>query len=172
MKAYLLLLVSLPFLMAADVYKHTADDGTVEYSDKPQQQQDSLELVPLPTIQSTPQVVPQQNQSIAIPTSPVSSMGIYLQSPQDDQAVRSNNGELIILVAVSDEISAHRLNIQLELDQLRLPEQYLQTRIRLQGIERGTHTLRAMLVTENGKIIARSERIRFHLLRHSVLFPQ
>jgi len=170
MKSRIILFVLLPLLFAADVYKSTAEDGTVEYSDQSQERVDSLQLAPLTTIKSPPSSKPQQPLTATPPVAPLLSQSIVLQSPHNDEGVRSNNGELIIIVSVTPGGLGRQQHIELLLDGQRLSQHYRQTEIHLQGIDRGSHTLQALLVNKTGMLVSRTGAIRFHLLRHSVLF--
>lgn len=171
MKHRLLLLILLPLFLAVDVYKTEAVDGTVDYSDQPQDQTERLDLPPIPSIKP-PSSTPLQKTRPAKPSvPPASSQIISIQSPRDDEGIRSNKGELKITLTPSPEMQPGRHHIELQLDNRHLKEHFKKTQIALQNIERGTHTLRALLVDEQGRILARSALIRFHLYRHSILFP-
>jgi len=170
MKPLIILFTLLPFLCAADIYKSTTEDGAVEYSDQPQEKLESLQLVPLTTIKSPPPSRSQQSTVETPPSAAVPAAAIVLQSPKDDEGVRSNNGELFIIVSVTPAGLDKQQHIELVLDGQRLSQHYQQTEIHLQEIERGSHTLQALLVKKDGAVVSSSGAIRFHLLRHSVLF--
>lgn len=172
MKHLLLLLILLPLFLAADVYKTEAVDGTVDYSDQPQEQTEKLDLPPIPSIKP-PSSTPLQKTWLAKPSVPaVSSHIIGIQTPRDDEGIRSNQGELMITLTLSPEMQPGRQHIELQLDNRQIKEHFQKTQILLQNIERGSHTLRALLVDEQGRILARSALIRFYLHRHSILFPK
>ncbi|MDH5182523.1 MAG: DUF4124 domain-containing protein [Gammaproteobacteria bacterium] len=172
MKQRLLLLTLLPFLFAADVYKTEAEDGTVEYSDQPQEQPEKLDLPPILGIEPPPSSATQKTLPGKPSVPAVSSQHISIQSPRDDEGVRSNQGELMIILHLAETLQPGRQHIELQLDNRHLKEHFQKTQIVLPDIERGTHTLRALLVDEQGQVLARSSPVRFHLLRHSILFSQ
>lgn len=171
MSKRLLLLVLLPFLLAADVYKTEAEDGTVEYSDRPQDLPDRLDLVPLSSVRPPSTARSQQSPSAKASTPTVSAQGIRIQSPGNDEAIRSNDGGLTVIVKLASGLLKANQHIELELDKRRLTKHFQETRIRLYNLDRGSHVLQALLVDNNGLVLARTAPTRFHLLRYSILNP-
>lgn len=97
------------------------------------------------------------------------SREVAMTMPANDQTVHSNTGEVDVAVRVAPRLTAGE-TIVITLDErevARGPQQQVQ----LTGIERGTHVLQARVLGRDGKTIARSEPVTFHMWQASKLFP-
>ncbi len=164
---YFLLLLSLTFcvgVMAQDkVYKRVNPDGSVEYSDQPIQ---GGEIMNVP--KGSTFTMPETPTSTTAPASPAEKPGINYESlditqPENDKAIRSNNGTLTALARVTPALAPdHRYRWKMDgevVQDVNSPE------LRLNNVNRGSHTLQAEIVDAGGKVIIASESITFHMMR-------
>lgn len=85
-------------------------------------------------------------------------------SPQDNMAIRSNNGTLEVYVkTIPEKESSQRL--QLFLDDQPLGSPQISPTIRTFNVDRGTHQIQVQLVDETGKTLAKTQIITVHLQR-------
>jgi len=88
-------------------------------------------------------------------------------SPQDDAAIRSNEGTLEVHVNISPEKkNTHKL--QLYLDGQALGQPQISSTIRALNVGRGTHQVQAHLLDEKGKVLAKTQIVTVHLQRVSI----
>ncbi|MGE5129552.1 MAG: hypothetical protein ACM3IK_07970 [Sphingomonadaceae bacterium] len=94
---------------------------------------------------------------------------IAIVQPANEETIHSNQGDLTVQVAVSG--GAPDGSVQLVLDGAVLPHSYRANVIELIGIDRGTHTLQAMLLDAKGERLAASQPVTFYMWHASRLFP-
>ena len=116
--------------------------------------------------------VPQQQpQEISTPIEVKKAMIKYqaeITSPQDDMAIRSNNGTLEVHVKTTPEKEGSQ-RLQFFLDGQALGEPQISPTIRALNIDRGTHQIQAKLLDEANNILATTQVVTIHLLRASVI---
>ena len=150
------------------VYKRVNPDGSVEYSDQPIQ---GAEVIKVP--KGSTFTMPEAPARTAAPaeTAPeeeasVSYESLEITRPMNDEAIRSNEGKLTALARVTPELAAnHRFRWKMDgeiVQDVNSPE------LRLNNVDRGSHTLEAEIVDVDGKVIISSETITFHLMRYSI----
>ena len=95
---------------------------------------------------------------------------LQIVSPEDDKTIRANDGNLTVNIQIRPALSQKRGDmIQLRMDDrpYGLPNAGLS--FNLANIDRGTHTLSAVVMNAKGEELAQSAVIKFHLQRNSVL---
>ena len=84
----------------------------------------------------------------------------------NDEAIRSNEGKITALARVTPELASnHRFRWNMDgvaVKDVNSPE------LRLNNLDRGTHTLQAEIIDADGKIVISSETITFHMMRHRI----
>lgn len=90
-----------------------------------------------------------------------------ITSPQDDSAIRSNDGTLDIHVTTTPE-KQNNQKLQLFLDGKRLGTPQISPTIRALKIDRGTHQVQVHLLDEEGKLLAKTQIVTVHLQRATV----
>ena len=167
----LLVLVGLALcvgVLAQDsVYKRVNPDGSVEYSDQPIQ---GAEVMKVPkgstfTMPDTPTSATKPADST--PEEPaVVYDSLEIIRPANDESVRSNEGKVRALARVVPELDPkHRFRWSMDgeiIPDVTSPE------LRLNNIDRGSHTLQAEIIDTDGKVIISSETITFHLMRYHI----
>lgn len=167
------LLAFSPFVAAQEVYKSIEPDGVPLFSDRNQgADSQKLKIEPLPTIKlRTPVARPAAgaNKLSANPENPVYTK-ITIENPVDDSVIWADERPLIVLVVTEPPfIEGTGLAIGLRLDGELTDVRSQRGNIALKNVDRGTHTLQAVILDSSGQVIAESKTITFHLKRHSIL---
>lgn len=161
-------------LAKTNVYKQINADGQVEYSDKPSEQ--STEMV-LPQIQVNSSAMPQASESKAPDTITVEQaknkqeqVHIRISSPIEQQMFISAIREVPVTILVEPKLSPTQ-KVKLLVDNQPFGEPQNTDSFVIKEIERGQHELKAMVLDEQGKILATSEPVIFHQQRQIVKKP-
>ena len=168
-RAFLVCMLFLALTTAgAKVYKSVLPDGSVVYSDTPPS--DGATPVELPAIQyyAPPPLPPpsEEGASAAKPTA-AGYETFEIASPSDDQAVRDNGGTVSIqLTLVPGLRSGHQIEIFMDGASL---GSGAATTASITNVDRGSHSVHAVVRDGDGKELARTGAITFHLLRASRL---
>lgn len=161
------LCVALPLPLAAEVYKRTLPDGSVEFTDKPPEKNARpMELPPLNTVPAPVRATPAATagQGAAV-TSPYQSLAI--SSPAPDATVRENNGAITVTLTLSPELARnHHYTVLLD---GKPGGSSTSGQVTLRNIERGTHTLQARVEDLTGRILITSPPQTVHLRRATEL---
>ncbi len=162
---YLLLLISLSFSSpAAKVYKKVNPDGSVEYSDVPQDEAaEPIKLKPIQSITLPP--LPKTSAAPAPAPKPFRYESIRIVSPKDDEGIRSNNGDFTARGELKPGLqSEQEHHIQWLLDGKVVSGADSLT-LNLKNLDRGTHQLQLRVVNFDGKVEIETPSISFHILR-------
>ncbi len=166
-------LLSLPwFAVTAAVYKHVLPDGSVVYSDRPAAE-DAAEIK-LPSVNLLPATpVPPPSEPPPVAEEKADHYGkIQITQPKPDEAIRENTGRVRVSVMLSAPLlidEGHRLTFALDGRLVGQPQ--TEGGYTLENVDRGTHTVEAMVVDAQGRTLARSDAVTFHLHRFSALLP-
>jgi len=87
-----------------------------------------------------------------------------ITSPENDQALRSNNGNIDIHVSI-EPAKKNKQTLQLYLDGKKLGSPQISPIIRAQNIDRGTHQVQVELLDKDGKELAKTQIVTVHLQR-------
>jgi hypothetical protein len=166
MRGLLLVCLLVPALASAAVYKIVNEDGSVTYSDRPQQGAEELKVAPVQTYQSQP--VPTGG---ATEEAEFSGYDVFeVVSPENDQTFRDEGGTIPIMLRL--EPGLHRDHvINIFMDGEDLGGNGRSTSLTLQNVDRGTHSVHAVIVDQDGKQLAATNTVAFHLHRTSKLSP-
>ncbi len=176
MKFYGLLLILLSGTGFAEVYRWIDENGNTVYSDQPVGNAEQI-VLPEPSTYS-PVVVPlaaseEMTEDVSseddeMPAAP--SYQLQIASPQDDEAIRVNNGNLTVNIQIRPPLSQKRGDmIQLRMDGQPYGEPRSSLSFNLANVDRGTHTLSAVVMNASGEQLAQSPSIKFHLQRNTIL---
>ena len=165
MRIILLILgiLAVPAVMG-DVYRSVDEDGNIVYSDKSSPDAEKVEIQEVQTID--PGAVPEfESSTNKQDPSAGDYQGITISSPANDQTISANDGNVNVSVSVQPALK--------EGDTIEL---YLNGGLagsskggfNLENLDRGSHTISAVLKDKDGKEILHSEPITFHVQRHSV----
>lgn len=149
------------------VYKRVNPDGSVEYSDQPIEGAEVMS-VPKGSTFTMPETSTPTTPSAASTGEEASVRydSLAITRPTNDEAIRSNEGKVTALVRVVPDLAAnHRYRWKMDgeiVQDVNSPE------LRLNNVDRGSHTLQAEIVDVDGKVIISSDSITFHLLRYRI----
>lgn len=163
-----MVLITLASAASADVYRSVDEDGNIIFSDTPSEGAEKIELRDAQTVESQPGT---ESFEYEPPKSdpPPRYKGVAITSPQDNEAVRANNGNITIGMSVNPSLKpGDKLVLTMDGKEIASGRS---TSVSLENVDRGTHTLSARVVGRDGKTLASSESVKFHLLRHSVQHP-
>ncbi len=94
---------------------------------------------------------------------------LSIEKPNNDEAIRANDGNLYIIVAITPMLQREH-SIRLLMDGAAASPDQKVPYFSLTGVDRGTHQLTAQVIDDaTGEILQSSESIEFHLLRASRL---
>ena len=164
------LLVTLSVCANADMYKWVDADGNITYSDRPQpgaskgeEEVTEIEVPPVNTVPAVDtSVLDQPEETNQDSQSGAESIAII--SPQNDEAIRENAGNVSISVAVEPVLGDEIVAIYLDGNEVSRGQA---TNVYLQNIDRGTHTVTAEVISAAGDIVTSASPVTFHLLRYS-----
>ncbi len=145
------------------VYVHTNASGGLGFSDSPRTadaREHSLGAVPGFSLPADEERESSEQQPAA------GEHFVSISSPSSDEAVRSNDGSLSVLVEHSMMASGeYRIALMLdgELVAVRSDGTF-----HIEQIDRGSHRLQARLHSRQGELLAQSEEFEFHLLRYVI----
>jgi hypothetical protein len=159
---FILVMIVLP--LNADVYRLQDENGRIIYSD---QYHPDAELVHVTKSTSyKPPIIKN------IPDEPVAeeSQGytISILSPQENEAIWGNDGELPVSVDLQPELNPEKGEMfVISLDGATVGEPQSSTNFTVPIIERGAHTISVSLINEVGVTLATSQAVHFQLHRAS-----
>ena len=152
---------------AAEIYKRTNPDGSVEFTDVPRSEEEKpVPLSPMSTFKTTP--VPQGRTSTArADTKKYSAISVV--SPAHEATIRDNTGTVKVNVSLSPALrSRHKLVLLVD------GEQKGESRtgsFTLNNLDRGSHSLVAQVVDKAGNALISSAPVTIYLFRQSVIRP-
>lgn len=156
-------------VQATQVYKDTERGGAARYADTPFPGSEVYEVPPLPTYtpSKTADFSPDSNQSEL----DRGYEALRITNIQNGEPIRANNGNVTVKLAVKPALKAttgHRIVVLVDGQPTR---QSKTSTVELVNLDRGRHTLEAMIVDDSGRDLIRSERVAFYVKRVSVLLP-
>ncbi len=164
----ILLLLALP--CGAEIYKWVDDDGNVHYGDHPAADQKNQIIKPMPiSTYSSGYRKPGTTTSKKTKKSEETRYTqLTIAQPQDDAAIRSNNGQLAVTLNMTPALdikAGHRIEFILDGSKVATNDG---SSITLTNLNRGTHTLSANIIDKKGKVLISAPSSTFHLLRSTV----
>lgn len=180
--AWLLLLI---FMLPAqaEIYRWVDDDGNVVFSDEPHANAEKIEVSPS-TVYTPQENIqgPDEGEDEILKLSPDDTPGVEeaepavpayqlrIIAPAHDESIWVNNGNVTVNMIVEPQLDAERGDrVLLQLDGAPVGEPQSATTFQLNNLSRGTHSLSAQVVDNNGSMLTSSGTVTFHLHRASVL---
>jgi len=147
-------------LAAETVYKTVDENGNIIFTDKPSEEAEEIIIKDLETIDNPNPAKYKPSSKPAEETNTYNS--IVISSPEDNAAIRSNNGNVTISVSLEPALrSSHKIEIMMDGQNVGSG-----TSVSLENVNRGTHSVTASVIDANGKNII-STSSNFSLLRAS-----
>lgn len=154
---------------ARKIYKWVLPDGSITYSDKPQQE-GAKELV-LPSLQTyTPPPAPAGTGAAGTADAgkqAVSYESIKVVAPQPDETIRDNNGAVSVRLELTPPLQAGH-SVEILLDGKAIGSGAA-TSASVTNIDRGSHSVSAVVKDASGKVLANAAGVTFHLKQASKL---
>jgi hypothetical protein len=163
------LAVALP--VSAKLYKCEDAEGAISYTDSPCDNGEELKLPPIPTY--TPRRLPASTSSERQQPQAFTYTRLAIIKPEQDELIIENTGKLEITIALEPalrHLDGHR--IVMSLDGTRLKTSGTTTRVRIDNLDPGSHTVQAIVIDKDGKTLKQSDNVTFYMKRQSVLQPQ
>jgi hypothetical protein len=167
---YLFCLLPLPALGQIGIYKWEMPDGSIGYSDQPQEEGASpVELSPLQTYEApvtpAPAAAAGEEEGEGEEEEPVFKgyEEVAVVEPANGATLRDNAGRVSVRLSVRPDMRPLHI-IELIVNG-RLLGSGRTTTVTLSGVERGTHSVAAVIKDEEGQELARSATVTFHLHR-------
>jgi hypothetical protein len=159
------LLVLVATAPQAQIYKWIMPDGSVKYSDQPQES--GAEPVELPPLQTyTPQPVPKQTVKQTPKPEAVTYDVFNITAPAEGGTIRDNAGNFSVEFEVRPGLATgHSIEVFMDGQSL---QRSRQGEVRLTNVSRGTHWIYGVIVDESDAEFARSKTVTVHLQRAAV----
>ena len=111
--------------------------------------------------------------ALALPAIGQPGAMLAIVSPVGEETVHDNTGRLAVTITVDDggALDQGRAALRVLLDGATFGSDQRGRSFTLQGIERGTLALQIQLVETDGRILAASAPVTFHMWQASALFP-
>ncbi len=159
-------------LNAVEVYR--SDEGGVpSFSDKPMPGAKKIIVRPTTVIQSRPvRSEPSPPTEAEVTNKSVYYDRIAIRSPGHEETLRINDGVVEVAVSLEPGLRTgrgHRLTLLL--DGTPVGEPSTATQFTLPSVDRGEHSLTAVVTDAKGEEIARSDASTFFMFRRSILHP-
>jgi hypothetical protein len=162
---FLCLMLAVGAAQAGKIYKYTLSNGNVVYSDKPPppDQGEEVKLAPLQSFSLPP--APRLEESAAKKDEPeaVGYEEFKVTSPSNDATIRDNGGNVRVSLSLTPGLrNGHSIELMMDGQSIGGGKS---TSVTLTEVDRGTHTVQAAVKDNQGKEIARSNSVIFHLKR-------
>jgi len=165
---YLILFLLVSFSLQAELYKGVDADGNVTFSDK---QTPNAEKIPMPT----PNVI-KMPKPRPVEKKAEDNVGDYksftIEQPKTNETVRQSDGNVPVSLALTpnlDTASGHKISILV--DGKRVIKGSTTLTALLPTVDRGKHTISAVVKDKNNKTLISSNKVTFHMRRMSELHP-
>ncbi|GMQ95710.1 MAG: DUF4124 domain-containing protein [Gammaproteobacteria bacterium] len=157
------LMLAVGAAQAQQIYKYTLSNGDVVYSDRPPPpgQGEEVKLKPLQGFSLPP--APPLGDSTANKAVTVGYEEFKVTSPLNDAVLRDNGGNVSVSLSLTPGLrDGHSIEFMMDGQPIGSGSS---TSVTLTEIDRGTHTVQAAITDSEGKEIARSNSVIFHLKR-------
>jgi len=148
-----------------NIYKHTNEQGVVEFTDLPNQTNKPVHIPPMNTFKQKP--IPRTRTPRKTITTPeaVKYTEFTITSPLNDTVVRQNAGNVTVALNLSPALQAnHKTKVIIDNDEaMSLSGSSLI--YTFSNISRGTHKAQAFIFDPQGKVLIESASVEFHLQR-------
>lgn len=157
---------------ATNIYQWTDESGRTVFGDKPPA---GVEATPIkvrePTTFSAPPPSDFKSSSTeeaerkAAEDAAKPKYQVSISSPANDEPVRSNPGNIAIMISSEPALNAeagHKFQLLMDGSPVMTSQK---TSVVLTNVDRGTHTLQVQVIDETGKVLESSETSTFHMLR-------
>lgn len=152
---------------AQTVYKVIQPDGTVEFTDSPPPGE-AAKQIEIPPLNTTEPLAPPTTRAPSSPDPATQGYSKFrITSPGDGESIRDNAGNVTIGLSLEPALrSGDTIDVLVD---GRSAGGGNETAIMLSDVDRGTHSVQALVKDATGKIVARSNSVTFTLQRRSAI---
>lgn len=164
-----LALIFCPLITLATVYQGTDAQGNTIFSDQPIPGGKPVILNSVQTYQpAVPKTeIPSATESQTSNPKQASYKSLQIVSPQNDEAIRQNEGIVVIQAqSIPNLMEGH--SYVLLLDHNRAGKPQTSPTFVLTNVDRGTHSVQVQIVDSSEQVMIQSPSITFHLLRYVI----
>ena len=176
----LVLLLSLSCVLTtstvyAKIYTWTDDSGTTIYGDTPPEYKKAEEVVTReltvvqgykdPSLNSVSSSPAEQSSE---ETEELAYESFIVSYPKNDEAIRANTGNITVSFQLSPGLKKTD-SVFVYLDGKKVVEDSKSLSASLANLDRGSHSLFAVVRNDNGDVLVNSNTVSFHVLRHSII---
>ncbi|MDB6042847.1 MAG: hypothetical protein JWM63_1398 [Gammaproteobacteria bacterium] len=157
--------------IAATVYKWVDENGVTHFSDQPHENAQKVQLAAPQTYSAPPrEAAPASSRRTAPPSPAPAYQSCALVAPADDQTLPN----ALSITASVQLLPTQRAGDQvlLLLDGTRVPGLATTGPSFTIPVERGSHSLQAVVQDSDGHVVCQSSGVTFHVLQPSLLNPQ
>ncbi len=152
-------------LAHGDVYKWVDEAGVIHFSDQPVPGAERVTIKPVQTV-TLPPLPPSETAGSgnADDEKQVPYTSLAIVQPAEDEAVRANNGNVSVKLDLDPSLQEGH-SIALDLNGHRIATR-TNTHFVLENVPRGTHTLQATVLDDQGRELIKANQVSFHVKRH------
>ncbi|GAA4358752.1 DUF4124 domain-containing protein [Kangiella marina] len=155
------------------MYKKVDENGKITFTDKPIPGSTPITIKTNTNVVDTPKPIlrprKDSDESSEDDDKPFQYQVLAVDSPQHDQAVRANTGDMNVIVGITPSLQPNH-SLQLIMDGSPVGSQQKVPYFSLNNVDRGTHELSVAVINDtNKKTLQTSQPVTFHLLRASIL---
>ncbi|HIQ07252.1 MAG TPA: DUF4124 domain-containing protein [Thiotrichaceae bacterium] len=173
MKRLLLITLSLALPIASmaslKIYTWKDETGRTIYGDNPPENNNIKEINP-PELTIIPGYkdpsTAQPIKEIAKPNKTTEYTLFKITSPTSEQSIQANTGNLTLTMKLEPKLADHD-SIFIYLDGKKVVKNGKSLNATLNNLDRGTHSIFAVIRTKNGDVLINSNTVKFHLIRSS-----
>lgn len=175
MNYIMLLLLLMPSVLFADVYKWVDAAGEVHYSDRPLN--DQVEKLDLPELtrykpreirKESEATTPAPGEAPLLDEKPTSYQRLAILSPEKEETIRDNEGRLLVRLVLEPTLHKDHY-MKLSLDGVSMADKLKGNSAELVGLERGAHEIRVYVYNENNVQMNKSDAVKFFVRKTSIL---
>ncbi|MBL1142535.1 MAG: DUF4124 domain-containing protein [Proteobacteria bacterium] len=167
----LLIIVSVIWFVSVaseTVYKTRDAEGNIIFSDVPSEGAEEIIIDEAQTINIPKPKRLDNRRATKLSPEELNYTRFEVTLPEHDSTIRSNEGIVNISLEMTPELDDKHMIVFFMDGKEVSSGKSLQ--LSLQGIDRGSHTIAALIENENKKILKRSKQTTFHLRKESKLF--
>lgn len=168
----LLLSLTIASVSSAKIFTWKDSSGRTIYGDNPPENNTAKEVNPPeltiipgykdPTYSTPTETPPQVQKSSQV----VEYTSFKITSPTAEQSIQANNGNINIAMQLSPAL-AKQDRIFIYLDGKKIVKDSQSLNAALSNLDRGSHSVFAVIRTKNGDVLINSNTVKFYLLRSS-----
>jgi hypothetical protein len=162
---FICLMLAAGAAQAGKIYKYTLPDGDVVYSDKvpASDQGEEIQVEPLQSFTLPPAPPLKDTSAKDKAPEPVGYKEFKVTYPSNDATIRDNGGNVRVSLTVTPGLRIdHSIEVMMDGQPIGAGSG---TSVTITDVDRGTHTVQAAIKDNEGKEIARSNSVIFHLKR-------